>query len=462
MKTLYNSYARRIRQTDVLLLLFLLCISVDKVWIKPVALLIPLLWMRRTDWKPAALKAPVFYPLILLFLPIQYLVHADFSATYLLYFGIGLCYWLMCWISFSVLYARAGQKSTEALEATLHSFFLINATVTLLQLLNTMLATKSLNPFGLWDNPVYGNSTGDHLKGIFLAPCYINFFCNAFFAFYFLYRRHFRLSLLAVTVLCITACNFAIIFFLPLFFIFSLLLRQRAALAVSLLSVLLTVSFYVFVSTGNIKYMAESIYRVEHIPDDQLKGLDTTASFTKVVAQADDVAFFRNKKGKVMAVEQTMQYISSGIRPALFGAGMGNFSSLLAQKQSDIQQEQKSRLFRLLPIRIAPEYAANHYAIEKRVYNLPTDWHSIQQLPASFLNQILGEYGLIGLLLFLYGYIFFILKRTPARSFLLPMALLLGYFLLFDYLFEYLSIVILFELFYILQRKQAAEKPSNV
>lgn len=89
---------------------------------------------------------------------------------------------------------------------------------------------------------------------------------------------------------------------------------------------------------------------------------------------------------------------------------------------------------------------------------MSSDWHSIQQLPSSFFNQILGEYGVLGTVLFLVFYIGYILKRSKFNLVFFPIAFLMGYYLLFDYLFEYLSIVVLFEVFFMLMILEPEKK----
>jgi hypothetical protein len=69
-------------------------------------------------------------------------------------------------------------------------------------------------------------------------------------------------------------------------------------------------------------------------------------------------------------------------------------------------------------------------------------------MPHSFPNQLLGEYGLLGGILFLVGYVWYFLKRGAAKGYFLVILLLTAGYLWFDYLFEYLSIMVFFELFF--------------
>jgi hypothetical protein len=432
---------------------------VDTIWIKPFALLFSIFWIKKVEWKSIFKIVPPFYPIIICFCLVQYLFIGDFTKEYLLFFSIGLSYWLFSALAFALILFRVKSSNTERNHCTLSSFFWLNMCVTLFQLLLTMIHSGSLNPFALWDNPEYGNSTGDHLKGIFLAPCYINFMANSFFALYFFTKRKLFYSVIAVVILCLTSSNFAIIFFLPVYLIvtgFSRIPKAKTALFASLVFVGL---FYGFISRANFYYMMESIFKIEHHYDQENIGkVDSTVSTNNVVSKNEDIEYFKDQKGKIIAVNQTVDFVTKDWRHFLFGSGLGNFSSLLAKRQSDIQIEKKSRLFQKLPLRVAPSYRDNHYTIEKHLFNMSSDWHSIQQLPSSFFNQIVGEYGIIGTIAFLFFYIGYILKKTKFNVAFFPIACLMGYYLLFDYLFEYLSIVILFELFFMVMVLEAPQK----
>jgi len=161
--------------------------------------------------------------------------------------------------------------------------------------------------------------------------------------------------------------------------------------------------------------------------------------------------------GKVVSAKETIHFLVSNPQHFLVGTGIGNFSSLLALRTSDLNTPSNSRIFQKYPRYVSPDFYENHYKIFLTVYSLPPAYHSIRHLPTSFFNQLLGEYGIIGLLLFMFFYIWFVLKKHKQLSYTISIAFLLGCFLLFDYLFEYLSIVVLFELFFLLDVKEHTE-----
>lgn len=440
------------QSVDILFFLFLCLMMVDAIWIKPMALGMALLWMNINDVKLNIKSVPPFYWIIIGICVVQYVLLRDFSSSYLLFWSIGVFFWLMSIFAFLAISVRVKKQDPTKIINSLKCFFVLNVIVTFYQLSQTMLTSGVLNPYALWDVPEFGNSTGDYLKGIFFGPCYINFMANSFFAIFFLYRKEHFLSFLAIVILCLTSSNFAIVFFLPLYIVVLFLCKVPKAWLSGLAGLGFIVLFYLVISVGNFHYLTESITKTEHNYNKENIGqVDKTVSNDNKVTNPTDADFFKEKKGKLIAVDQTIDFVQKSPINFLFGAGVGNFSSLLAKRQSDIQIEQKSRLFKMLPQRIAESYRSNHYTIERHLYNLPSDWHSIQQQPASFFNQILGEYGVIGTLGFLLFYALFIIKKVRFKAPLMPMALLLGYYLLFDYLFEYLSIIVLFEIFYTIQ-----------
>jgi hypothetical protein len=158
--------------------------------------------------------------------------------------------------------------------------------------------------------------------------------------------------------------------------------------------------------------------------------------------------------GKVVSFRETYKFVLSTPVHFLFGAGIGNFSSFLALRTSDIEVNQESRVFQLLPRYIAADFYNNHYQIFSEVYKLPVAYHSAKHLPSSFLNQVFGEYGIIGFLLFVFTYCLYFLRKYKKLSYSLIIGIAVLGYMLFDYLFEYLSVMIFFETFILLDIRQ--------
>ena len=156
-----------------------------------------------------------------------------------------------------------------------------------------------------------------------------------------------------------------------------------------------------------------------------------------------DQAYYEKYPGKYLSFIETFSYVKKKPWNFIIGAGAGNFSSKLAFKASNVQILGKyvDRL-----AYVSPEFKDNHLKLTLRIYLKSLSEHSIINFPNSVFNQLLGEYGIIGLILFFVFYVWFFLKKFKILTYgriLLPMCLL---FLLTDYWFESLSMVIIFEL----------------
>ncbi|MEI6020610.1 MAG: hypothetical protein WCR21_05735 [Bacteroidota bacterium] len=157
------------------------------------------------------------------------------------------------------------------------------------------------------------------------------------------------------------------------------------------------------------------------------------------------------ESGKITSFKQTGAYLSGGIWHALFGAGIGSFSSRLAFITSGIVED--SRLLMALPHYETEAFKNNHKAIFKYLMYRDDETHSITNLPFCWYNQLLGEYGILGFLAFIGCYCFYWLKRFKqlryGRYLLIAM---LGFFF-FDYWYERLSVMVIFEMLMLLDLK---------
>lgn len=158
-----------------------------------------------------------------------------------------------------------------------------------------------------------------------------------------------------------------------------------------------------------------------------------------------------NRAGKLISFRQTYQYLVTNPRYILSGTGIGNFSSKLA--------------FRATGLNIAGSYPPsfsyvnaafniNHLQLYLQYFSEDAEKHSLLNSPDSAADQLLAEYGILGILSFLLLYIGYFLKNTRARTYALPVLILLAGSILTGYWFEQLSVIILFEILMLLQIKQ--------
>jgi hypothetical protein len=127
---------------------------------------------------------------------------------------------------------------------------------------------------------------------------------------------------------------------------------------------------------------------------------------------------------KITSFEQTFQNVSSNISTLIFGSGMGNFSSRLAF----IAGGEYVSWYPASLVRRADVFHNNHFQLwNYEVLSVPFSDGTANQ-PFSVFNQLIGEYGIIGTLVFLIfylrSYFFNALKNKYSRFFLF---LLLGF-----------------------------------
>ncbi len=157
------------------------------------------------------------------------------------------------------------------------------------------------------------------------------------------------------------------------------------------------------------------------------------------------------ESGKITSFKQTGAYLSGDIKHALFGAGIGSFSSRLAFITSGIVDD--SRLLMALPHYETEAFKNNHKAIFKYLMYRDDETHSITNLPFCWYNQLLGEYGLLGLLVFCVFYCFYWLKRFKQLRYGRYLLVAMFGFFFFDYWYERVSVMVIFELLMLLDLK---------
>jgi hypothetical protein len=167
-----------------------------------------------------------------------------------------------------------------------------------------------------------------------------------------------------------------------------------------------------------------------------------------------------NQAGKLIAMHQTIGFFQQNPSKLLTGTGIGNFSSKLA--------------FRATALKIAGGYPAkfqyisqgfrlNHFALFLYYFTKPVESHSIVNTPDSVYDQLIGEYGITGLIAFFFLYIGFFTKLIKRHTYAIPLLILLMGAFCLGYWFEQLSIVLIFELLLLIDPKTdySATVPVN-
>ena len=180
-------------------------------------------------------------------------------------------------------------------------------------------------------------------------------------------------------------------------------------------------------------------FAVQNIPD-----FDTSLPETQ-----------KNKlPGKLLAFKQTGDFLLSHPFKIISGNGIGQFSSKLAFRATGMQ------LSGGYPERftfINEDFRNNHLNLYLEYFSKDMEIHSLLNTPDSVYDQLLGEYGVAGLLVFGAFYLGYFLLGTRKRNYSLPLFILLLITFLSGYWFEQLSIVIIFEVMMLLNMKETNE-----
>jgi hypothetical protein len=155
--------------------------------------------------------------------------------------------------------------------------------------------------------------------------------------------------------------------------------------------------------------------------------------------------------GKAMSAIQTWNFLTQHPVKILAGAGMGNFSSKLAFRATGLGV---SGGYPAKYVYINPGFERNHLDLYLYFFSKQSGFHSLVHTPFSVYDQLLAEYGLLGLAALLIFYLGYFAKHYKTLTYGLPILLLTGCILFADYWFEQLSILVFFELILFLNIKE--------
>lgn len=150
-----------------------------------------------------------------------------------------------------------------------------------------------------------------------------------------------------------------------------------------------------------------------------------------------------HKPIKLYTFLQTGDYLLSSPVNLITGAGTGNFSSKQAIKTTGLELQGKYPAQKLYANRSFMEY---HLYSLLYVLGLQASEHSVINMPNSIYNQIAGEYGLAGIILFLILYLGYFWRRRQLVNGGVYIILTSLLFFGFEYWFEMISLTVVFEL----------------
>ncbi len=499
-----------LRSTDKQLLIFLLLFMNVSLFVKLIGLIFIFVSRRQFSFGFRQGRLPLFYPAMMALAALEYLFYAHRGFNYAFLVLLIITFWGTSFLATHQLRISAEKENAGGARKAIVSFFVLNALVSMIQIALIMIEIRSVNPYTYTGmNFKYYDSTGDHIRGITGDISTVNMVINTFGLFYFMYEGSFLLCALCCLIALSTTSNLGntilIVFLLAVVFLDPSRLRKSAALC----CISFLVLFISRISPSNLKYvnsMAQVILHLKKKPlekkyeegnpadraiiayirlkyhsaksssyeedekvkkllaekeikDQELEHAEDTIYMRKDNQKRDyfsilynryygdtanpDPLFKKKMPGKALAFAETWKYLTSHPAKFIAGAGPGNFSSKLAFKSSNIGVAGK--YFPSIAY-VAPEFRDGHFKIALRYLTRPISEHSVVNFPNSILNQLAGEYGLTGLVLFMVLYFYFFLKRFRSLTYgriLLPMCCA---FLLTDYWFESLSMLVVFEL----------------
>jgi hypothetical protein len=156
--------------------------------------------------------------------------------------------------------------------------------------------------------------------------------------------------------------------------------------------------------------------------------------------------------GKITGFLQTVNFLRRHVTQTFTGIGTGNFSSKLAFRATGLGF---AGGYPHKYIYIYPAFMANHLDLYLNFFSKRAGYHSLTNSPFSVYDQLLAEYGLIGLVVFAVYYLGFFAKHYKVLTYGLPIMLLMLAVFFIEYWFEQLSVIVFFELLLLLNIKES-------
>ncbi len=416
----------KLKEIDLNFLVFLLLVTQGNIQLKLVGIIIIMLMRPMPILKISGLSK--FYIMIVLF-HILYGLYNLFAVgfSYLINFLMVFIFWTISFIIIAQVNYFIRTKSLDIIKKTMYIYFVICVVFIFLQYVILSIEYKNINPYSV------SAAAGDFMMSIF-GNSSVSMIIMSFFLLFYMFTKKWTNAVIALTGLLMATYMSGTVLFLSSFLVCVLLfskIKMRFKIYFVTLS-LLGVVVFALVSPSNVKYAMGYINRTldngKHVPY------------------------------KFHSFGETLDYNLSSTKNFLLGAGGGNFSSRVAFICSGEYVTWFPQKF----VYASPEFEENHLGIWNHDFkNKWDDRNNTANQPFSFYNQLLGEYGFVGLFLFLTLYIGFIFKKWKILTYSKFMLFaLLGYFLL-DYWFEYFSVIIIFELFLMLDVKIHSNKELN-
>jgi hypothetical protein len=351
----------------------------------------------------------------------------NFREIILVAFSLFL--WFFLFLNYISIKKWISETPFDKIDWVIVAFFKLNTFVTLLQYGYLILKYKSINPF----SSELATSAGDSYMGIF-ANSSVNMIINSFLLVYFLITKNKSIYNLIIPILIIISTSYmsGIVCFLigTIFYFFvSKNLPIRLRIGILLLLVFVVITVYV-ITYENIIYaytILESIFSI-------------------------------NPPRKILSFFDTYELLSSNIKIFFVGASPAHFSSRVAFIGGGefVDWYPKSLVF------LAKNFSQFHFQLwNNEVLSIDFNDGTANQ-PFSVYNQVIGEYGIVGVITFLTFYLKGVWKKIRGIQYSLLMIISLILFLFLDYWFEYISTMLIFEFIILAVSRYKYERQSLI
>jgi hypothetical protein len=444
-------------------------------------------------------RLPLFYLLIILLEIVKYLlvVH-NFGLDYSLVFSMGILQWVFCLLSIHYLKLQIDQDNSGRTHDSIKVFFILNFLVSLFFLAILIFHPIWLTFWGHGANVTFDDtSAGDTILGISFDTSTVNATINCLGFIYFLFKKEYIFCL--VNLLTVVLCTSNLTFFLILAILILIVLtaREKKTRLYTILYTLVFLLLYFLIYPKNRTYIRNYFVQmyVVNVNPNKEQASDSEVYFLRqgdsIIAMKrpisiypDSVYDFSNKKlgnvfrnfmsfralrqndsgyviipsviydtkpGKFISFIQTYFYLRSSLKRFLFGSGIGNFSSKLAFRASGVRAlGSYPKKFRYA----SEEFKFNHLLTYLYYYHADASRHSVTNYPFSVYNQVAGEYGFTGTILFIIFYLGYFASKYQRLSYGRYLILIMLGFFLMEYWFESLSLIVMFELLMLLNIKE--------
>jgi len=288
-----------IKSIDWKLLLFLILFLNIKMPAKIVAMVLiyALQFNFKFGFKLKNSRLPLFYLLIIpialggLIINRNYLNH-----NYSLVFLTGIGCWLLSLLAIHQIKLMIEKNDVETINKTIIAFFILNAVVSVANLLFIMWETKSIDPYtfrGMYQT--YFINTGDNIKGLTFDISSTNAVLSALGMIYFLVKNNPVMLLICAITIFLTYNNLItllLLFVLLLIFAFKSSGNQKSMVVICLGLYLV---FMLKVSPQNSSYTTEAIQNTFHQAKPQ-PDFDTSLIVKPLVKKPDNLLTPEEKK----------------------------------------------------------------------------------------------------------------------------------------------------------------------